>query len=344
MNQPTAPEISPSNIETAAEVVARRDFASLLSTHDLGVLRRTHVTTLQVNLGKRCNQACLHCHVEAGPNRTENMSRSVVERVVELLGKSPRVEVVDLTGGAPELNPNFRWMVTQARSLGRTVIDRCNLTILFEPTMESLAAFLAEQGVQIMASLPCYTADNVNAQRGSDVFVKSIEGLKRLNALGYGEEGSGLELHLVYNPGGAFLPPPQSSLESRYRTELADRFDVRFNRLLTLTNLPVKRFATSLARRGELVDYLDLLQTSFNANTVDGLMCRETISVGWDGALYDCDFNQMLEMNLEVSRETNMSVFNIESLDGLLGRPITTGGHCLGCTAGCGSSCTGALT
>jgi radical SAM/Cys-rich protein len=319
-------------------------FDDALSVHGCPPLARGAVRTLQVNVGKRCNQACHHCHVEAGPKRTESMSAAVAERVVALLATSPAVETVDLTGGAPELHPHFRRLVREARRLGRRVLDRCNLTVLFEPGQENLPEFLAEHRVAVTASLPCYTADNVERQRGHGVFEKSIRGLQRLNALGYGRPGSGLALDLVYNPVGPMLPPPQATLEARYRDELAQAFGVTFDRLLTLTNMPIKRFAEALARDGAAAAYQSLLVAHFNPATVDGLMCRTLVSVGWDGRLYDCDFNQMLELPLAGSAPgAPRTVWDVERLDAIAGLPVATAGHCFGCTAGAGSSCSGAL-
>jgi len=317
------------------------DFAATLAAHGLGPLRRaSRTTTLQVNVGKRCNQACHHCHVDAGPARTETMSKAVVDRVLALVAASPHVELVDVTGGAPELNPHFRWLVREARRLGLRVIDRCNLTILFETGMEDLAGFLAANRVEIVASLPCYGAENVEKQRGRGAFEKSIAALRLLNDLGYGRADSGLVLDLVYNPVGAFLPPPQAALEERYRAELRTRFAVEFRRLLTITNMPIKRFADALRRTGELAGYLGLLVNHFNPATVPGLMCRSLVSVGWNGSIYDCDFNQMLELPLGAVQRT---IWDIGSLEELAGQPVATDGHCFGCTAGAGSSCGGAL-
>jgi len=317
-------------------------FNATLAAHGLGELRRGAVTTLQVNVGKLCNMACLHCHVEAGPLRTEVMSLDVVRRVLDLVRTHPELSLVDLTGGAPELNPHFRWLVTEVRAFGRRVIDRCNLTVLFEPGQEDTAAFLAEQGVEVVASLPCYSIENVTKQRGKGAFDKSIEGLRRLNALGYGQPGSGLLLDLVYNPVGVSLPPSQAGLERRYRDELATHFGITFSRLLTITNLPIKRFARMLERLGQAEAYQSLLVAHFNPATVDGLMCRSLVSVGWDGRLYDCDFNQMLEMPLG-GGDAAPSVFDVEPLAALEGRAIATAGHCFGCTAGAGSSFGGAI-
>jgi len=316
------------------------DFDAALARHGIGPLRRARTTTLQVNVGKRCNQACHHCHVEAGPTRTEIMGEAVATRVLDLLGASASIATVDLTGGAPELNPHFRRLVIEAQKLGRHVIDRCNLTVLFEPGMEDLADFLAVHDVEVVASLPCYTAENVEKQRGRGVFDKSIEALRRLNALGYGHAGSPLVLNLVYNPVGAFLPPPQVELETRYKDELRRAFGIEFHCLLTITNMPIKRFAEFLVRQGQREAYMSLLVNHFNPGTVDGLMCRSLLSVGWDGALYDCDFNQMLELPLGAGVRT---IWDVDTVDALATRPIATGTHCFGCTAGAGSSCGGAL-
>ena len=312
------------------------DFGRTLA--DQGVtLRRAPTTTLQINVGKVCNQACHHCHVEAGPKRTETMSRAVAERVIELLAASPAVTTLDITGGAPELNAQFRWLVDQARGLGRHVIDRCNLTILSEPGMESLAAFLADREVEIIASLPCYSERNVDEQRGRGVFERSIAALRQLNELGYGTGRR--TLNLVYNPNGAFLPPAQAALEASYKDELARHFGVSFDHLFTITNLPIARYADYLDARGQYDAYMSLLVSHLNVATVPGLMCRALVSVGWDGQVYDCDFNQMLELPLAAAR----TIFELDSLD-LADQPIATGAHCFGCTAGSGSSCGGSLT
>jgi len=316
------------------------DFARTLAEHGVAPLRRVAATTLQVNVGRRCDLACHHCHVEAGPKRTEAMSRETADRVLELLARSPGLATLDLTGGAPELHDVFRPLVVGARALGRSVIDRCNLTTLALPGQEDTAEFLASHGVRIVASLPCTTPGNVDAQRGRGVFERSIEALRSLNALGYGRAGSGLSLDLVYNPLGPSLPPPQAELEARYREDLRSLFGVEFDRLLTLTNMPIKRFAHALERDGRLEEYLSLLVNHFNPATVSGLMCRDTVSVGFDGALYDCDFNQMLELPLGARAR---SVFDVESLEGLSGEPVATASHCFGCTAGTGSSCGGSL-
>jgi radical SAM/Cys-rich protein len=263
--------------------------------------------------------------------------------VIELIETSPALALVDITGGAPELNPHFRGFVRAARARELEVIDRCNLTVLFEPGMDDLPAFLAEQRVHVTASLPCYSLANVDKQRGKGVFEKSIEALRVLNGLGFGVAGSGLLLDLVYNPGGAFLPPAQAALQARYKDELRAGFGLEFNRLLTITNMPISRFAHQLERDGAYAGYMQLLLESFNPSTVDGLMCRSLVSVGWDGALYDCDFNQMLEIELG-GRVRAPSIFDLGSLDELTGHAIGVGSHCLGCTAGAGSSCGGTIS
>jgi len=315
-------------------------FARTLAAHDLGPLRRSAPETLQVNVGRRCDLACHHCHVEAGPKRTEAMEPRTAARVLELLACAPGIANLDLTGGAPELHAVFRPLVRGARALGRIVIDRCNLTVLDLPGQEDTAEFLAAHGVRVVASLPCYTAANVDAQRGRGVFERSIAALRRLHALGYARPGSPLELDLVYNPQGPSLPPPQAALEERYRKELREGFGVEFGRLLMLSNMPIKRFAHALARDGKEQAYMSLLVHHFNPATVAGLMCRTTLSVGFDGSLYDCDFNQMLELPLGGRAR---SVFEVDSLADLAGEPIATDRHCFGCTAGAGSSCGGSL-
>ncbi len=311
-------------------------FDRTLADHGL-VLRRGATTTLQVNVGKLCNQACHHCHVEAGPKRTEVMPREVAARILAVIAQHPGITTVDFTGGAPELNPHFRWLVEQVTGMGRHVIDRCNLTVLSEPGTDDVAEFLAERDVEIIASLPCYSEDNVEKQRGHGVFARSIAALRRLNALGYGSGGA-RKLNLVYNPNGAFLPPDQAGLEARYKTELANSFEITFDRLFTITNLPIARYADALDAQGKFNEYMSLLVTHFNPQAVSGVMCRSLISVGWDGALYDCDFNQMLELPLGSAR----TIFELESID-LEGVSIATGPHCFGCTAGAGSSCGGSL-
>lgn len=319
-------------------------FTRHLAEHGAKPLVRGTVRTLQVNVGKLCNMACLHCHVEAGPKRREIMSHEVASRVVELLRANPEVEALDLTGGAPELNPSFRYLVAEARALGRRVLDRCNLTVLFEPEAATLPAFLAEHQVEIVASLPCYGPANVDEQRGAGAFDASIRALQLLNGLGYGRGGSPLQLDLVYNAVGASLPPPQASLEVRYKEELRARFGIEFHRLLTITNMPIARFARALEHGPGAGAYLGLLMQHFNAATVDGLMCKSLVSVGWDGRLYDCDFNQMTDLPLGGGGpRLPRTVFDVERLHTLEGASVATASHCFGCTAGAGSSCSGAL-
>jgi radical SAM/Cys-rich protein len=320
-----------------------RDFPSFedsLKRHGAWPLRRPRVRTVQVNVGKLCNQACHHCHVEAGPKRTEIMTAETAARLLDLLLEAPEVETVDFTGGAPELNPSFRSLVEGGRRAGKRVLVRCNLTVLFEPGQEDTPEFFRRHGVHLVCSLPCYTADNVDRQRGRGVFDRSIEALQVLNGLGYGDEE--LPLDLVYNPLGAFLPPSQSELEAKYRDELQRLFGIRFRRLLTLANFPVKRFADMLARSGETERYLDLLLSHFNPATIDGLMCRDMVSVAWDGALHDCDFHQMEEIPL-LRDGKPQSLWTIDAFANLHGAAIAAATHCYGCTAGAGSSCGGSL-
>ena len=303
-------------------------------------LRRGRLDTLQVNLGYRCNQSCSHCHVGAGPSRTEMMAAETMALVPAVL-RAGDITCLDLTGGAPELHPGFRDLVRQARGLGVAVIDRCNLTILSEPGQEGLAAFLAQQGVKVVASLPCYSAGNVDRQRGDGVFARSLEGLRQLNALGYGDPDAGLELDLVYNPQGPQLPPPQAALEADYRRELADRFGLRFNRLFTITNMPIQRFAAVLGQQGQLEAYVALLRQHHNPANLEQVMCRSTISVDWQGYLYDCDFNQMLDLPAGSGPRAHLRQLLERDPDG---EPIAVADHCFGCTAGAGSSCGGALS
>ena len=314
-------------------------FARTLREQGLA-LSRTPLEILQINVGKLCDLACQHCHVEAGPNRTENMQAPTVERILELLANAPAVHTVDLTGGAPELNPHFRTLVREARALGKTVIDRCNLTVLFRPGQEDTAKFLAEQGVKVVASLPCYSKANVERQRGQHVFDPSLRALHQLNALGYGRADSGLELDLVYNPLGATLPPPQAALEATYRRELAEHFGIVFNRLFTITNMPIKRFLHLLEREGSYERYMQTLRDAFNPQAALGVMCRNLLSVSWDGQLYDCDFNQALELPLANRQRT---VWDIATLAEVEREHIAFANHCYGCTAGAGSSCGGSL-
>ncbi len=324
----------------------RNRFATTAAQQGLAPLRRRPPSTLQVNLGKLCNQACRHCHVDAGPTRTEAMQRPAIDRVLALLAATPSLTGVDITGGAPELNPWFRHLVRSTRALGRDVTVRCNLTVLFEPDQEDTVAFYAAQRATIVASLPCYTAENVDRQRGGGVFEKSVRGLQQLNAAGYGvAEGAelpdALRLHLVYNPLGPSLPPPQAALEGDYRARLAADFGIRFDRLFAIANMPIHRFADDLARQGALGDYEDLLVGAFNADAYAAVMCRDLVSVDWDGRLSDCDFNQMLGHALGGRERT---IFDVDDLSQLAGEPIATGSHCLGCSAGQGSSCAGATS
>ncbi len=314
----------------------------LLENTDFPALRRRSLQTLQVNLGYRCNQQCLHCHVDAGPNRKEEMTLETVEQVLGVL-RAGRASRLDVTGGAPELNPHFRHLVAEARALGVPVTDRCNLTILEEPGQEDLAGFLARHAVGVVASLPCYLEENVDRQRGKGVFERSIDALRRLNALGYGVEGSGLDLALVYNPQGPSLPPPQCALEADYRAHLRDRYGIRFNRLLTLTNMPIKRFGSTLVSKGLFADYMALLRGAHQDANLESLMCRDLVSVDWQGYLYDCDFNQMLDIPIRRAGTRRMHLTDL-LIEDLAGHPIAVADHCYGCTAGQGSSCGGALS
>ncbi len=302
-------------------------------------LRAASLETLQVNVGKLCNQTCRHCHVDAGPTRTEIMTHETVELVVDVLRRFA-IPNVDITGGAPELNPNFDYLVREARALGRHVMDRCNLTVFYVEGKGYLPEFLRDHEVEIIASLPCYLEENVDYQRGKGVFAQSVEALQWLNRLGYGKPGTGLALNLVYNPTGPSLPPAQKQLEDAYRQQLGERFGIVFNRLYTLTNMPISRFLTDLVRHGNYDRYMELLAKSFNPATVDGVMCRTLVSVGWDGTLYDCDFNQMLDLPTNQGAPRHLRDFDAFLL---AGREIRTGAHCFGCTAGSGSSCGGAL-
>lgn len=318
------------------------DFRSTLSRYGHRPLDRGLPVTVQLNVGKLCNQACHHCHVNAGPRRTEIMSPPTAKTIVGLLERSDSVEFVDLTGGAPELIPSFRYLVENIRRLGRRIIVRCNLTVVFEPNMGWLPAFYRDNGVDLVCSLPCYSESNVDAQRGNGVFGKSVRALRLLNSLGYGRSGSELRLDLVYNPVGDTLPPAQEELERMFRKELASSLGIEFHRLLTITNMPISRFAEQLERRGQYDRYMALLVNHFNPSTVEALMCRRMLSVSWDGGLYDCDFNQMLEIPLAAGRPLT-TVDDIQSFADLAGTPITTASHCFGCTAGTGSSCGGSL-
>lgn len=330
----------------AKDLLDAQAFDARLRTEGIARLQRVETTTLQVNIGLRCNLACHHCHVESGPKRSEALDRRGVERLLELLATSPQVTTLDITGGAPEMHPDFRFLVEGARALGRKVIDRCNLTILFEPGQEDTASFLAEQGVDIVASLPCYSLENVEKQRGRGVFDGSVRALQQLNALGYARprpdgDATKAMLDLVYNPIGASLPPSQESLEKEYREALSREFDITFDRLFTITNMPIKRFAHELVRDGAYADYMDLLVANFNPSTIPDLMCRRLLSVSHDGSIYDCDFNQALDL---IPPTGMKSIYEIDHLADLDGHNISTSSHCFGCTSGAGSSCGGALT
>jgi radical SAM/Cys-rich protein len=316
-------------------------FAGQLSKHSLS-LRHKRTEILQINVGKLCNLTCIHCHVNAGPKRREIMNRETIDRIVEWLARTD-ISTVDLTGGAPEMIPDFKYFVERLKTLtpSRHVIDRCNLTILLEPGFEDYAAFLVHHRVEIIASMPCYSPENVNAQRGEGVFDESIKALQLLNSLGYGIDPQ-LPLHLVYNPNGAFLPGPQGELENDYKRELRDHFGIVFNRLYTITNLPIARFASWLRNNNQMSEYMTLLKDAFNPATIEGLMCRNTISVSWRGEVFDCDFNQMLKMQWRDNKAGGLHLWDVD-LEEVENLEILTGDHCFGCTAGAGSSCGGAL-
>ncbi|NNJ91078.1 MAG: radical SAM/Cys-rich domain protein [Gammaproteobacteria bacterium] len=317
------------------------DSKPLLFPTDFPSLERRSIQTLQVNLGLKCNQSCIHCHVDAGPKRTEMMSDEVLGQVVEyLINHKP--ETLDLTGGAPEIHPLFRQLVLTAVEQGVHVIDRCNLTILSEPDQADLAKFLAENKVEVIASLPCYLEENVDGQRGKGVFDKSMHGLKQLNDLGYGQADSSLQLNLVYNPVGAYLPPPQQSLEDDYKRQLNERFGIQFNSLFTITNMPIQRFGSYLQSKNEFANYLQLLKQAYQEQNLETVMCRDLVSIDWQGFVYDCDFNQMLAMKIN-DGEKSLHISDLNE-NALIDKRIVIGEHCYGCTAGQGSSCGGALT
>jgi len=318
------------------------DTLPLLENTSFPPISRGQLTTLQVNLGYLCNQQCLHCHVNASPKRKEIMNRETVEYVLDFL-KHSSVSILDLTGGAPELNPHFRWLVENARSIGIHVIDRCNLTILNEPGQESLAQFLSDHQVEITASLPCYLEENVDSQRGKGVFANSVTGLQKLNQLGYGLENSPLKLNLVYNPVGAYLPPSQQSLESDYKQHLFDQYGIQFTQLFTLANMPIQRFGSTLVSKGEFNNYMALLKEAHQDSNLNSVMCRSLVSIDWQGYVYDCDFNQMLKLPLLYGSKPKSHIRDLINKD-LEGNPIVVMEHCYGCTAGQGSSCGGALT
>ena len=318
-----------------------QQFQASLTKAGISQLTANQVEILQVNLGKLCNMTCDHCHVDAGPDRREIMQRLEIDACIQTLKNNPEIKTLDLTGGAPEMNPHFCELVTSARKLGCHVIDRCNLTILLAKGYEHLPEFLAANQVEIVASLPCYLEENTDSQRGDGAYSKSIETLIKLNSLGYGKADSGLTLTLVYNPVGTNLPPAQLDLESAYHSELQTRFGIEFNRLFTITNMPVSRYLDYLIRTGDYSTYMEKLINAFNPAAVSGLMCLNTLSIGWDGKLYDCDFNQMLELNLKSPAPRTIHDFNH---DELIHRPIQVAQHCFGCTAGAGSGCQGSIT
>jgi radical SAM/Cys-rich protein len=318
---------------------SHRPFDQALADSGLWPLRARGIQVLQMNVGKLCNQTCRHCHVDAGPDRREAMSWETIQLCLDVLAKTD-IPILDITGGAPEMNPHFCALVEEACALGRHVIDRCNLTILLAPNFDDLPTFLARHRVEVVASLPCYLPANTDRQRGDGVFDKSITALRRLNEVGYGKTGSGLVLTLVYNPVGPSLPPSQDALEDVYRRELSARYSVVFTRLFTITNMPISRFLDDLIRAGHYGDYMGKLVAAFDSEAAAGVMCRTTLSVGWDGQLYDCDFNQMLDLELSLGLPRHIRDFNQEMLSG---RRIATGQHCYGCTAGSGSGCQGAI-
>ena len=314
----------------------------LLTRTDFPPLRRRTIDTLQLNLGYRCNQSCLHCHVNAGPTRKEEMTPETIAAVIAFIAASPDIRTIDLTGGAPELNPEFRNLVVTARARGLRVIDRCNLTILEEPGFADMADFLAAHKVEIVASLPCYSQDNVDKQRGDGVFEASIRGLQKLNALGYGKADSGLVLNLVYNPQGPSLPPPQVALEADYKRHLGEQFNIVFNQLFTITNMPIQRFGSTLISKGLFNSYMTTLRTAHRDENLEQVMCRTLLSIDWQGYIYDCDFNQQLGLALPGATDTRLHITDA-TMTRLDDMPIRVADHCYGCTAGQGSSCGGAL-
>ncbi len=331
---------SAEQLKLLADSTAWPPFETKLEEAGLFPLHATGITVFQINVGKLCNQTCRHCHVDAGPDRTESMSRETAEQCIQALAKTD-IPTVDITGGAPELNPNFRWLVEQARALDRHVMDRCNLSVLLIPSQADLAEFLATHRVEIIASLPSYRASQTDAQRGDGIFEKSIEALRLLNQLGYGKPNSGLALNLVNNPVGAFLPPKQAAIEAQFRKELRSRHGIEFNHLYTITNMPISRFLEFLIESGNYEGYMERLANAFNPTAATGVMCRYTLSVGWDGTLYDCDFNQMLDLPLDHGTTSHIRNFDAAELHE---RQIVTRNHCYGCTAGSGSSCGGTVT
>ena len=316
------------------------DTLPLLNNGKFPRIYRGKVETLQINLGYLCNQACLHCHVNAGPTRKEQMTLDTIEEIVQLID-NVKPKMVDLTGGAPELNVHFKYLVTQITKRRISIIDRCNLTILSEPGQEDLTQFLSKNKVIVTASLPCYSEENVNSQRGDGVFERSIDGLRQLNGAGYGKGNPDLQLHLVYNPIGASLPPPQKTLEKEYKQHLSENYDVSFDSLLTITNMPIKRFGSTLISRGEFESYLQLLESSYQEKNLESVMCKTLLSIDWEGYVYDCDFNQMLGLPFgDAEKKIHVRDLKMGELDG---NPIAVRDHCFGCTAGNGSSCSGAM-
>lgn len=318
------------------------DTLPLLLNSSFPAIRRNRLETIQVNLGFKCNQRCLHCHVNAGPNRKEMISLDNIKLLLKILSDKP-ITTLDITGGAPEMHPDFNYLVQEAHALGVPVIDRCNLTILNEPGYENMVEFLAEHKVEIVASLPCYLEENVDAQRGSGVYKSSIAALKKLNAIGYGKEDSGLKLNLVYNPTGPALPPPQESLTADYKNELLHRHGILFNHLFTITNMPIKRFGSTLISNGQFEEYMQLLKESHQAKNLENVMCKNLLSVSWEGYIYDCDFNQMLNLPLRLNGDQRTHLRDLLKND-VANNQIMVADHCYGCTAGSGSSCGGALT
>jgi len=315
-------------------------FGDHIQANDYPILKPTKIEMFQINIGKLCNQTCSHCHVDAGPDRKENMTRKTLETCLDILSQHD-IPMVDITGGAPEMNPHFRWFVEECSKLGKQVIDRCNLTIIVaNKKYHDLPEFFAKHKVQVVSSLPYFSKSRTDSQRGDGVFEDSIKALKMLNEVGYGKEGSGLELNLVYNPSGAFLPAAQETLQAEFKRQLERKYNIVFNQLFAITNLPVSRFLDYLIESGNYEEYMTSLVDAFNPATIDGLMCRNTISVSWDGYMYDCDFNQMLDLKLK-GEAKHIDDFNLEELEG---RNIIVDQHCYGCTAGSGSSCGGEIT
>jgi radical SAM/Cys-rich protein len=316
------------------------DTLPLLNNDKFPRIHRGKVETLQINLGYLCNQACLHCHVNAGPTRKEQMTLDTIEEIVQLID-NVKPKMVDLTGGAPELNVHFKYLVTEITKRRISIIDRCNLTILSEPGQEDLTQFLSKHKVIVTASLPCYSEENVNSQRGDGVFDRSIDGLRQLNGAGYGKGNPDLQLHLVYNPIGASLPPPQKTLEKEYKQHLSENYSVSFDSLLTITNMPIKRFGSTLISRGEFGPYLQLLESSYQEKNLESVMCKTLLSIDWEGYVYDCDFNQMLGLPFgDTEKKTHVRDLKMAEIEG---NPIAVRDHCFGCTAGNGSSCSGAM-